>query len=198
MFVHRGAAGAEFKGFQKGAFGGAPIEIESELNEAGDAVYFSKLIVQLQGTGGRRLRETNRLLGRRFQAAINTHLCVSVRDACPSKGKVGVPRKRRFKVGEAATIAFRRELIKRATSPQVEVVGLEVVSGTPADAGALIVRQLGAQGIGDVQRDVSLYGENVGQIAIVSLRPNVFVAFAVDKLGDDAHPVAGPANAAFD
>jgi len=58
--------------------------------------------------------------------------------------------------------------------------------------------ELGTQGIGDIQSYVGLNREDVSQVAVVSLSPNVFVACAVDKLRDDPHSIARPPNATFE
>ena len=50
----------------------------------------------------------------------------------------------------------------------------------------------------DGRRDLVLDGEDVLQIPVVALGPDVVVGLAVDQLHRDAHPVAGLAHAALD
>ncbi len=46
--------------------------------------------------------------------------------------------------------------------------------------------------------DLVLDGEDVGELAVVALGPDVAVGRGVDQLDGDAHPVAGLAHAALD
>ena len=47
-------------------------------------------------------------------------------------------------------------------------------------------------------RDLILHGEDVGQIAIVALGPDVISRFTFDQLRSDPDPIAGLAHAAFE
>ena len=47
-------------------------------------------------------------------------------------------------------------------------------------------------------RDFTLDLEDVGQLPVVSLGPQVLVGFRVDELSHDPHAVAGTANAALE
>ena len=46
--------------------------------------------------------------------------------------------------------------------------------------------------------DFVLNGEDIGQLAIEALRPELVAAFGIDELRRDAHAIAGRANAAFE
>ena len=50
----------------------------------------------------------------------------------------------------------------------------------------------------DGLRDLVLQGEDVGQVAVVAVGPDVVAGRAVDQLGGDPHPAAGLAHAAFE
>jgi hypothetical protein len=59
-------------------------------------------------------------------------------------------------------------------------------------------RELRLQLVGDAFGDLALDGEDIGQIAIVGLRPEVSVVAGIDQLRDHAHLVSRPLDAAFD
>ena len=80
---------------------------------------------------------------------------------------------------------------------QIEVVGLGVVRAALLDRLLLFRQQLELQRRDDRLRDLVLHGEDVGEVAVVALGPDVAAACAVDQLGGDPHPVPGLAHAAF-
>ena len=55
-----------------------------------------------------------------------------------------------------------------------------------------------AQGRGDGPRDVFLYGEDVGEVAVVIVRPNLQAVLRLNELRRDAHAVSRLAHRAFD
>ena len=54
------------------------------------------------------------------------------------------------------------------------------------------------QGCGDRPRDLLLNGEDVGELAVVILGPDMRAVVGLDELRGDAHAVAGLAHRAFD
>src|ERR1700730_1103295 len=50
----------------------------------------------------------------------------------------------------------------------------------------------------DLAGDLVLHGEDVGKLAVVTVRPDVRAGRGVDQLGRDAHPIVDLAHAAFD
>ena len=76
-----------------------------------------------------------------------------------------------------------------------ELVGLDVVGGLLPDPAPLLGRELGLQRGRDLERDIGLDGEDVGQLAVVGLGPEVTVVFRIDEGGNDPHPAPGPADA---
>ena len=59
------------------------------------------------------------------------------------------------------------------------------------------IRDSRSDGPGDRQRDLVLHCKYVGQITVVTLRPNVVAGLGVDELRGHANPLAAPAHAAF-
>ena len=59
-------------------------------------------------------------------------------------------------------------------------------------------QQLQLQRRHDGLADLVLQGEDVGEVAVVALGPDVVAGRAVDQLGGDPHPAAGLAHAAFE
>ncbi len=68
-----------------------------------------------------------------------------------------------------------------------EVVGCDVFRGAALKKGFLLRRECGLQQAGDVVRESRLDRENVGQVAIVGLRPDVLVGLRVDQLARHTH-----------
>ncbi|NIP58169.1 MAG: hypothetical protein GWM92_05320, partial [Gemmatimonadetes bacterium] len=84
-------------------------------------------------------------------------------------------------------------------SPDVEVVGLQVVGGALGDPGLLLRGELGLERPGDPTGQLALDLEDVlgAQPPVVGLGPEVFVGGGVDELGVHPDPVAGPLHAAL-
>src|SRR5215471_10794621 len=51
---------------------------------------------------------------------------------------------------------------------------------------------------GDARSDVVLHRKDIGQVAVVSLSPEMGAGGNIDKLAADAHPLPGPAHATFE
>ena len=51
---------------------------------------------------------------------------------------------------------------------------------------------------GDALRDLVLDGKHVGQLAVVSVGPEMVPGFGIDQLRRDPDPIAGTTDAAFD
>jgi hypothetical protein len=75
---------------------------------------------------------------------------------------------------------------------------LSVSARTSTLGAGLLAFQRAAQGIDDRVGDLALHGEDVVELAVVGLRPQVAVVHRVDELRGDAHLVAGLAHAAFE
>ena len=78
------------------------------------------------------------------------------------------------------------------------LVGRHVVGRQPG--GAVARRRLDppGQGRGDRGRDLVLDGEDVLEVAVVALGPEVVVGLGIDQLHRDAHPLPDLAHAALD
>ena len=54
------------------------------------------------------------------------------------------------------------------------------------------------EGRDDLAGDLVLDLEDVGELAVVALRPDVAAAAAIDQLGGNPHPISGLTDAAFE
>ena len=64
--------------------------------------------------------------------------------------------------------------------------------------GLFLRRQIGAQGEGDPARQLGLEREQVGDLAIERIVPNVKIGARVDELGVDPHPVRVSPHGSFE
>ena len=81
---------------------------------------------------------------------------------------------------------------------QVEVVGFDIGGPALLDRLLLFRQQLQLERGDDRFRNLVLDRENVLEVAVVALGPDMVAARAVDQLRVDAHPPAGLADAAFE
>ncbi len=93
--------------------------------------------------------------------------------------------------------AFARVARQMMSSLEVELVGARVGGRLALEPAALIGRQLGLERARDVERDLRLDREDVGELAVVGLRPEVPVGCGVDELGDDPHAASGASDTAI-
>ena len=68
----------------------------------------------------------------------------------------------------------------------------------PVDALLHIGEQGDLQSLGDLLRDIALDSEDIGQLPVVALGPEMRLRPAVDELGGDADLIAGAAHAALE
>ena len=78
-----------------------------------------------------------------------------------------------------------------AVSPlEIHLVGLEIARGLSTYPRPLIGRKLRLEGGGDVQRHVGLDREDIGELTVIRLRPEVLIRPRIDELGDDPHSIS--------
>ena len=70
-------------------------------------------------------------------------------------------------------------------------VGVSAMRADSADV------RVNLQRLDDAVRDLVLQREDVGQVAVVAVRPQMRAVGGVDELRGDAHPVAGAADRAL-
>ena len=87
--------------------------------------------------------------------------------------------------------------VEETAAHQVEAIGLAVVGRALRNGLALLRQHLEAQRVDDGVRDVVLQLEDVLELAVVALGPDMAVGAPVDQLRGDAHPVVHLAHAAF-
>ncbi len=78
------------------------------------------------------------------------------------------------------------------------LVGVQIVGAIGHQTLARLQTQGRTQRPGDGLRDLLLYGEDVGQLAVVVLGPELDSVAGADELRRDAHAVAGLAHRALD
>ena len=81
---------------------------------------------------------------------------------------------------------------------QVEIVGLGVAGAATLDELALLPAQVTAQRTDELLRNLGLDREDVAQVAIVALRPQVVAVHRAHELRRDPHTLACLADAAFE
>jgi len=86
----------------------------------------------------------------------------------------------------------------RRQCAQVEVVGAQALGGLGTGASDLCVPHVIFHRGDDPGRDLILQGEDVPQIPIKAVGPEVGAGLGLDQLGGDAHTVGGLAHAALD
>src|SRR6059058_4421792 len=116
-----------------------------------------------------------------------------------SRGKVWIELDRLLK----QRLSLQRCIVKhlRSIGPIVrlneEQIGVRILGWPVIEKCFFIWRKFRLESGSDFLREIGLDGKDVGQIAIIILRPNVLVVVGIDQLDVDAYPVADAANAAF-
>ncbi len=80
----------------------------------------------------------------------------------------------------------------------VAVVGIEVRWGLGQRPVAFAAQDFGFDGTGDLAGQVVLDGEDVGEVAVVAVAPDLDAGFRLDQFGAEAHAAAGLADAAVE
>ena len=115
--------------------------------------------------------------------------------AAQASAKLGSSATAFSNIWRANSMSWRRAPAGVAAAPQVEVVGLEVLGRLGGELRLLLRRELDAQRLGDLVRDLVLHLEDVGHLAVVALRPDREAGRRVHELGVDPQPVPGAAQA---
>ena len=95
------------------------------------------------------------------------------------------------------TVVVLVELRQVPQTTVTQVPRIQVLGGLAPRALALDLRQFGFDRAGDGQGDLVLQVEDVCQLAVVALRPNVVAVAGIDELRGDPHTVAAFAHTAF-
>lgn len=93
---------------------------------------------------------------------------------------------------------FGRELDEPVAPLEVELVRLEIGGRALPDPRLFVARELGLERRRDVQGYVGLDPEDVGQLPVVGLAPEVLLRLGLDELRHDAHPIPGAPDAAIE
>ena len=124
-------------------------------------------------------------------------------EPCPCEGEVRVQVHRFLKRGDAFLHAAGRAHSARCLVGEIlmleeEVVSLEVLGRALGKPGLFLGIERYAERARDLRGELALDGEDVLQLAVVALRPQVLVGIGVDQLRRNAHLVPGAAHAAFE
>ncbi len=92
-------------------------------------------------------------------------------------------------------IVRSRLIIARA---QIENVRVGVGCRLSFDARFFLRRKRRLQGVGDAFRDLCFYSEDVGQLPVVTLRPQMRVVVGADQLHVDVHAIFSLLHTAFE
>ena len=80
---------------------------------------------------------------------------------------------------------------------RVKIEGCEIGGRRPFNRSLFTRRELGLKLGGNLFRDFALNGKNVGEVAIIGLRPKVCVVSGVDKLRGYSYAISGALNTPF-
>src|SRR5262245_26466693 len=81
---------------------------------------------------------------------------------------------------------------------EIKLVSVEIVGRTSLDRLLFLRQKPDLEGRDDRLRDFVLEREDVGELAVVALRPDVIAPYPIDQLGSDAHAPTRLAHAALD
>ena len=100
----------------------------------------------------------------------------------------------RFLEEPQGALAILARIARAAPAKQIaraekQIVGVEIARRMDLQAGFFARRKIGAQGERDPARQLGLEREEIGDLAIVGVVPNVEIGAGVDQLGIDPHPV---------
>ena len=79
-----------------------------------------------------------------------------------------------------------------------KIPGIQIVNGSRFATQTFGRHELRLDGGRDARRDLVLKGENIGQLTVVSLRPDVIAGNRIQQLAGDTHPLSALAHAAFE
>ena len=179
--------------------GAAPIEIDHASEEGRRAVRFTQAVVELErfrdGLAGLSIRLA-RL--QRTRSVREAELRVCHRQPDVGEGVARVLHDRVLEILDPFADPFLGISEGTMAPLEIQLVGLEVPGGLPTKPGLLIRRELCFERRGDPQRHIGLDHEDVGQVPVVGLRPEMVVGLGVDELGDDAHPISVAPHAPFE
>ena len=88
--------------------------------------------------------------------------------------------------------------VEEIARPEVVRIGLDVVGRRLLDDLLLLRQQFDLELIDDRMSDLILKGENVGQVSVIAIGPQMYAILAVDELASYAHPLASLPDASFE
>ncbi len=110
-------------------------------------------------------------------------------------GRAGIERQRRLEIAHRFVVGLARNRLCHLGAAAQDVVE-RIRMGDRA--GGLGDRQLGLQCAGDARGDLVLQREQIAEVAVEPLRPELRAGCGIDQLDVDPHFLAGTLDAAFD
>ena len=132
---------------------------------------------------------------RLWEAKPHDTLRIGVSQAGIGETEPGIQLQRLLEVFDRGFVLGLAQEVVKVPGPQVFVVSEQASGRTLLDPLLLVGRERGLQGSRDSLGDVALDGEDVLQLPVVGLGPQVFVGRSVHELADDADLVARPPHA---
>ena len=162
-----------------------PVVVAGDLEVPQYGVPFGEVVVDLEGPRDGHLRSSERLVGRDRTGHAESEIGVGEGDGGVCQRVVRVALDRLLEVLEALVHTFLGPPGEASPAEEKEVIGLDVVGRLLADPFPLLLGELRLERGRDLQRHVTLDREDVGQLAVVRVRPEMPVRLGVDELRHD-------------
>ena len=159
------------------------------------SVRLAQLAIELERFAPGRFRLAKAVLGRHHAAAGEHHM--RVRQAGVRRGVVGLKPDRLLVLGDALAHALFGARIPQMPSPQIRLVRPRIERRHPIETSIRSHRERDLDFPCDGARHLCLQREDVMQLALVTLRPQVSRIAHPDQLRCNTHPTSGAPHAAL-
>src|SRR5579863_52377 len=181
--IGRGIVRFELNGPAKLSFSLAQFPTIVRQNEPQGRVGLRQRIVELKSLRRLLLRKPSSLL--RNHPSVVAHDAVAVCHPCVGQREGRIELHRLFEVSDRLLDAFLASLVPVVSPLEIERVGFRTCGGTLPDLLLLPLDQMDLQRGRHLLCDVTLDGEDVCQVPVVALRPQVPVVLGLYQLGCD-------------
>jgi hypothetical protein len=190
-----GEVRVQLRSAMKGALSCRPVAFVVKLDRGERVVSFRQCVIEAERFVHRffgerpMFRWQNRVRGSPRMIKTQPNVSESIRR---------IERNRLLKIFPHPFVARRIKIPPKMAASEIKLMRFGVFCWLARNGPPLRTTQSGLQGLGDLLRDIAFDGENIDQLAIVSLRLKMRVALGIDELDMDAHPIAGFAHRAFE